>query len=144
MKQAETIVKPRSDDHTERVHPYAQLGFFRSMVNAWHGVMHVFRHERNARIHLMFAILALVLGVYLRVSDAELAAVFFAVILVFLAEIFNTAVERTLDLIDPKENPQIKMIKDMSAGGVLVAAVAAILIGAAIFGPLLVEKLWAR
>jgi len=36
------------------------------------------------------------------------------------------------------------MIKDMSAGGVLVAAVAAILIGAAIFGPLLVEKLWAR
>ena len=140
--QAKTT--PRADDHAERVHPYAQPGFLKGMLHAWHGVMHVFRHERNARIHLMFAILALVLGVYLKVSDAELAAVFFAVILVFLAEIFNTAVERTLDLIDPKENLQVKMIKDMSAGGVLVAAVAAILIGAAIFGPLLVEKLWAR
>lgn len=140
----ETPVNPHSDDHTERAHPYAQLGFFRSMKYAWHGVMHVFRHERNARIHLMFAMLALLLGVFLGVSDAELAAVFFAVILVFLAEIFNTAVERTLDLIDPEENPHVKQIKDMAAGGVLVAAVAAILIGVAIFGPLLVEKLWAR
>jgi len=142
MKQAESVVTPHTDDHTERVHPYAQPGFWKGMMHAWHGVLHVFRHERNARIHLMFAILALLLGLWLGVSDAELAAVFFAVILVFLAEIFNTAVERTLDLIEPNENAQVKLIKDMSAGGVLIAAVAAIIIGVAIFGPLLVEKLW--
>ena len=112
------------------------------MRHAWHGVMHVFRHERNARIHLWFALAALLLGVLLQATDAELAAVFFAVIIVFLAEIFNTAIERTLDLIDPEENPQVKIIKDMAAGAVLVAAVAAVMIGVAIFAPLVVDKLW--
>ncbi|HEY2003936.1 MAG TPA: diacylglycerol kinase family protein [Candidatus Saccharimonadia bacterium] len=144
MKQVETVANSHADDHTERVHPYAQSGLLKGMMHAWHGVMHVFRHEHNARLHLMFALLALLIGLWLGVSDAELAAVFFAVILVFLAEIFNTAIERTLDLIDPNENAQVKMIKDMSAGGVLMAAVAAVIIGVAIFGPLLVEKLWAR
>lgn len=111
-------------------------------MHAIHGVKHVFAHERNARIHLAFAVLAFLLGVLLQVSAAELAAVFFAVVIVFLAEMFNTAIERTLDLIDPEENPRIKLIKDMSAGAVLVAAAAAVLIGVAIFAPYLVESVW--
>lgn len=138
-------VKPKvapADDHLQRVHPGTQGTFFTGLMHAWHGVRHVFMHERNARLHLMFAVLALVAGVWLRVSDAELAAVFFAVIIVFLAEIVNTAIERTLDLIDIKENPRIKLIKDMSAGAVLVAAVAAVIIGTAIFAPYLIRMIW--
>lgn len=131
-----------NDDHTARSHPYAQQSFFSGMMHAIHGVKHVFAHERNARIHLAFAVLAFLLGVLLQVSAAELAAVFFAVVIVFLAEMFNTAIERTLDLIDPEENPRIKLIKDMSAGAVLVAAAAAVLIGVAIFAPYLVESVW--
>jgi len=130
------------DDHTKRVHPYSQQNFVEGMSHALHGIRHVVEHERNARIHLLFAVLAFVLGVMLRLSAAELAAVFFAVILVFLAEMFNTAIERTLDLIDIEENPRIKIIKDMAAGAVLVAAAAALLIGAAIFIPHAVEALW--
>jgi diacylglycerol kinase len=82
------------------------------------------------------------MGVWLQVSDAELAAVFFAVIIVFLAEIFNTAIERILDLIDPNENEQVKLIKDMSAGAVFLAAVAAVMIGVAIFVPEIVRVIW--
>jgi diacylglycerol kinase len=133
---------PIDDDHTERVHPDSHPNFFKGMRHAIHGVMHVFEHERNARVHLAFAILAFLLGVFLQVSGVELAAVFFAVILVFLAEIFNTAIERTLDLIDIKENRRIKLIKDMAAGAVLVAATAAVMIGIAIFAPHIVELLW--
>jgi diacylglycerol kinase (ATP) len=58
-----------------------------------------------------------------------------------LAEIFNTAIEKTLDLIDTEHNPRIMIIKDMAAGAVLVAAVAAVLMGVVIFGPYLV-RLW--
>jgi diacylglycerol kinase len=116
-------------------------GFWRSFYYAWQGVIHVFRYERNARVHLVFAVLAFALGVYLRVSDVELAAIFFAVIIVFLAEIFNTAIEKTLDLIDANHNHQIMVIKDMAAGAVLVAAVAAITMGVVIFGPYAV-RLW--
>jgi hypothetical protein len=52
-------------------------------------------------------------------------------------------VKHILDLIDIRENPRIKLIKDMSAGAVLVAASAAMVVGVAIFVPHLVRKLWA-
>jgi diacylglycerol kinase len=142
MSQQHANTKPATDDHLARVHPYAQRGFLTGARHAWHGVLHVFRHERNARLHLMFAFLAFLMGVWLQVSDAELAAVFFAVIIVFLAEIFNTAIERILDLIDPNENEQVKLIKDMSAGAVFLAAVAAVMIGVAIFVPEIVRVIW--
>lgn len=131
-----------ADDHTARVHPYTGASFLKSIKHSLHGVRHVFRHERNARVHLAMAILAFIFGVMLKVSAAELAAVFFAVIIVFLAEVFNTAIERTLDLIDGRENPRIKLIKDMSAGAVLIAAVAALIVGAAIFTPYILELIW--
>ena len=131
-----------TDDHTERVHPRVHPSFIHSLTHALHGLLHIVEHERNARVHLASAILAFLLGVVLKVSATELAAVFFAVILVFLAEIFNTAIERTLDLIDIEENPRIKLIKDMAAGAVLVATGAAVLIGVAIFAPYLAELAW--
>jgi diacylglycerol kinase len=134
--------KPITDDHTTRVHPYANPNFLKSATHAYHGVIHVLHHERNARLHLLFALGAFLLGILLKVTDAELAAVFFAVIIVFLAEIFNTAIERTLDLIDPNENPRVKLIKDMAAGGVLLAAVAAVAIGLVVFGPALARLAW--
>lgn len=137
-------VAPQSvaDDHTARVHPYTDSSFFNSIKHSLHGVRHVFRHERNARVHLAMALLAFLLGLLLKVSPAELAAVFFAVIIVFLAEVFNTVSERTLDMIDSRENPRIKLIKDMSAGAVLIAATAALIVGAAIFTPYILEIVW--
>lgn len=140
--RAKSSELPLNDDHTQRVHPDTHQTFLKGMRHAIHGVRHVFRHERNARIHLAFALLAFLLGLMLQVSNVELAAVFFAVILVFLAEIFNTALERTLDLIDIQENLHIKLIKDMAAGAVLVAAGAAVMIGIAIFAPYIMELIW--
>jgi len=134
--------KGRTDDHTARVHPGSRQTFWEGMVHAIHGVRHVLKHERNARIHLVFALIALILGLMLKISDAQLAAVFFAVVLVFLAEIFNTAIERTLDLIDLHENQRIKLVKDMSAGAVLICAIAASAIGLVIFGPPVTRLIW--
>ncbi|GAC1373303.1 MAG: diacylglycerol kinase family protein [Candidatus Saccharimonadales bacterium] len=131
-----------TDDHTRRVHPYTGSSFFQSVTHSLHGLRHIVRHERNARVHLAMAVLALLIGLELKVRAVELAAVFFAVIIVFLAEIFNTAIERTLDMIDGQENPRIKLIKDMSAGAVLVAATAALIVGAAIFIPYIWEIIW--
>ncbi len=116
-------------------------GFAQGFVYAWRGILYVFHYERNARVHLLFAVLAFSAGLYLQISGEELAAIFFAIILVFLAEIFNTAIEKTLDLIDTNHNRQIMIVKDMAAGGVLVSAIAAIIIGIVVLGPHLV-KLW--
>lgn len=118
------------------------MAFIESLKAAVGGLGWVFRSERNARIHVLIAFLALVAGFLLGVSNAELAAIFFAILLVFLAEIVNTAFEKTLDLVDAQHNPKIKIIKDMMAGAVLVAAVGAVIIGLAIFWPYLLGLLW--
>ncbi|HSH31120.1 MAG TPA: diacylglycerol kinase family protein [Candidatus Saccharimonadales bacterium] len=118
------------------------MGLFKSFYYAIIGISYVFKNERNARIHFLMAILALGLGVALGVSSAELAAIFFAVIIVFVAEIINTAIEKTLDLIDTKRNPQVAIIKDMVAGAVLVAAGGALIIGVVIFWPYVLDLAW--
>ncbi len=111
------------------------MGIIDSFGHSIRGVLHVLKKERNARIHLVAAFLAFGVGLALQVTDVELAAIFFASILVFIAEIFNTAIEKTLDIIQTEHHPQIKIIKDMAAGAVMIAAIAAAMIGVVIFLP---------
>lgn len=118
------------------------MSLLTSFSHAVRGLGYVLRLERNARIHLFLAMMALVLGLVLDVSNLGLAAIFFAIVLVFLAEIMNTAIEKTLDLIDLNHNGKIKLIKDMAAGAVLVTSVAALIIGTMILAPPLMEVLW--
>jgi diacylglycerol kinase (ATP) len=82
------------------------------------------------------------LGVYLDVSPGELAAIFFAIIIVFLSEIINTALEKTLDLIEPEHNGKVAIIKDMAAGAVLIASLGSAIIGFVIFRPYIIDWLW--
>jgi diacylglycerol kinase (ATP) len=116
----------------------------RGFIYAFRGLTHILKNERNARIHLFVAIAALLLGFVLGVSDAEQAAIFFAIIIVFVTEIVNTAIEETLDLIEPNHNAKVALVKDMAAASVLVASIGAVIIGAVIFGPYLLGLLWTR
>jgi diacylglycerol kinase (ATP) len=104
------------------------------------GLWYILKSERNARVHLVVAMLVFTYCKVRGVSDAELAAIYFAIVIVFLAEIVNTALEKTLDLIEKDHNPKVKLIKDMAAGAVLVAAVGAV-IGAAILWPYVLNDL---
>jgi diacylglycerol kinase len=118
------------------------MGFIKSLNDAFRGLMYVLRSERNARIHLLVAFAVLLLGLVFNVSGTELAALFFAIIMVFLAEIANTAFEKTLDLIQPEYSEKVRVVKDMAAGAVLVAAVGAVLIGVMVFYPYVLEQIW--
>lgn len=118
------------------------MGLIKSFGHAFAGVIYVLKSERNARIHLVAAVLVVALGLALNMSGLELAAICFAVLIVFLAEVYNTAMEKTLDLVQTKNHPQIKIVKDMAAGSVLVAALMAAIIGAVVFKPYVLEWLW--
>lgn len=118
------------------------MGFIRSLRAATMGVMEVFKSERNAKIHLVVGFVVVLLGISLGITSSEWAAVFFAIMLVFLAEIMNTAIEKSLDIIDPNHNPRVRHIKDMTAGAVLVAAVGAALVGIAVFWPYILGIVW--
>lgn len=90
------------------------------------------------RIHLAAAFLVFVLAWMLRLGRVELAILLLAVSLVFTAEIFNTAVEKTIDLVVNDYHPLARIAKDIAAGAVLVAALNAVVVGVLVFLPHLV------
>lgn len=106
-----------------------------SFKYALRGIRAVVSSERNAKVHILFAILAIGLAIVLQISTMEFLFVFFTILLVFFAEIINTAIEKTLDLISQENNHMVQRIKDMMAGAVLVTAVAAVVVAVVIFGP---------
>ena len=113
----------------------------RSFAFAIAGVVHLFRTQRNARIHLMLGVLACGLGLWLHISRAEWAVVVFTIALVIILEGVNTAIEAVVDLASPEIHPLAKVAKDVGAGMVLVAAIASVTVGLLIFGPPLWERL---
>ncbi len=108
---------------------------FNSFRYAFRGLKVVLSSEYNARLHLLLAILALVASILLKISIEEWLFVVISIVLVFFAEIVNTAIEKTLDLISQKHNQLVKLIKDMTAAGVLVTAVGAVIVASIVFIP---------
>lgn len=108
---------------------------------AFRGLKMVISRERNARIHVVAAVLALIVSLILRISWYEFGLIIAMISLVFFAEIVNTAIERTLDTMATENNQIVKVVKDMTAGGVLVTAFAAVIVAACVFIPAIVEQL---
>jgi diacylglycerol kinase len=117
----------------------AWAAFIASFGYAFSGLWYVMRTQRNARVHAAAAVLAIGLGIFLHISAVEFAVTFVAISGVFIAEMFNTALEAGVDLASPQRHPLAKVAKDVAAGAVLVSAILAVIIGLFIFGP----HLWA-
>ncbi len=116
-----------------------------SFAYALEGVRCVVRDERNARIHLAVTAAVIVLSVWLGLSAIEWALIVVAISLVFVGEMLNTVVEVTIDLVCPDEHPLAKCAKDIAAGAILIASVAAAIIGLLVLGPRLwghISPLW--
>ena len=103
-----------------------------SFLNAFRGVKYALR-ERSFFIQVIFGFLATVLAFVLELSFAETAVVIIFSVLVLVAEVLNTVIEKSLDVISKEQNSEIGKIKDLSAAGVLIFSVAALLVGLWIF-----------
>lgn len=106
---------------------------------AFAGLWYALRTQRNMWVHITIAILAIVLGIVLRISAVEFAMIFVAITGVFIAEMFNTVFELCVDLASPEYHPLAKIAKDVAAGAVLLSAMLAVVIGLFVFGPHLWE-----
>jgi diacylglycerol kinase (ATP) len=107
----------------------------RSFKHAIDGGRHVVAREPNARIHVAVALAVIAVGAWLGLSPRDWAAVVLAMGGVFVTEAMNTAIERAVDLARPENHPLAKVSKDVAAAAVLVAAVAAVVVGVLILGP---------
>jgi diacylglycerol kinase (ATP) len=110
-----------------------------SFKYAARGLKEVISSERNAKIHLFFAALAIILSIVLRIGKLEFLFVFLSIVLVFFAEIINTAMEKSLDLISQENNHLVQQTKDMMAAAVLVTAIGSLVVAVAVFAPYIWE-----
>ena len=125
----------RGGDSARRPWTATRSGFWRSFSFAWQGVWHAVRSQRNMRVHLVAAACAITAGLVLRISAVDWACIAAAIGLVLTAEAFNTVVEALTDLYTDQFHPLAKVAKDTAAGAVLIASVAALGVGFAVFLP---------
>lgn len=107
-----------------------------SFSHALRGLELAFSAERNLKIHLACAVLAVILAAVLSFDVVSWTLLFLAIGLVFIAELLNTAVERVVDMVSGGEfHILAKEAKDIAAAAVVVASFTSLLMGAALFLP---------
>ncbi|MFH1783073.1 MAG: diacylglycerol kinase [Candidatus Omnitrophota bacterium] len=104
-----------------------------SFNSAIEGFIYVFKTQRNMRLHFLVGLLAVLLGVFLDLSNIEIVVLCLTIAFVLFAEMLNTAIEHTIDLIKDEFHPLARIIKDICAGAVLLSAAASLLIGYILF-----------
>jgi diacylglycerol kinase (ATP) len=102
---------------------------------AFNGIGRFFREEANARIHLAATITVIAGIIWFDISGTELIALVIVTGLVWAAEIMNTAVEQLVDFVSPGFHNKAGLIKDLSAGAVLILSITALATGLIIFIP---------
>ncbi len=104
-----------------------------SFAHALEGAVHAFKTQRHMRVHLTLIIVVLLAALFYQVSELEAVVLFFAISLVLVTELFNTAVEMTVDLVTQRYHQWAKTIKDVAAAAVLVASANAVLVATVVF-----------
>lgn len=107
----------------------------RSFRYAWQGIRCCVGREQNLSFHLIAAVVVVVAGFVLDITRTEWMAVTICIGAVIAAELFNSAIERLVDLVSPERQPLAGAVKDIAAGAVLVCAIAAAVTGLFVFVP---------
>ena len=113
-----------------------------SFRHAFAGWWYVLRTQRNAWIHAIISTAVFIVGLWVGLDRRDWAIILLTMVAVWMGEFINTALEAVVDLASPDMHPLAKVGKDVGAAAVLIAAIAAVLIGLLILGPPLWSKLF--
>lgn len=111
----------------------------RSFKYAFRGIRVIVATQHNAWIHLFVGAFVVGLGIIFEISSIEWCMLIFAISGVLITEAINTSIEFDVDLSSPEYHPYAKDSKDVAAGAVLIAGIAALLVGIIIFGPKIIN-----
>lgn len=112
-----------------------------SFKYAIEGIIASFKTERNMKLHILAMIIVILLGIVVKLSKLEWIICIILFAIVISGELFNTAIETTVDIAMPYRNEKAKLAKDVSAGAVLIIAIASLIIGVIIFAPKILAML---
>lgn len=113
--------------------------FFRSFKYAWQGLRHAWRTEQSFKMQIIIALIVIILAVYFRIPAVKSLILGLTILMVLSFELVNTMAERIIDLVEPAFQDKIGHIKDVLAAAVLIAALGSVIIGLAIFLPLIIN-----
>jgi len=111
----------------------------KSFRHALRGLRHTLFFHQNLRVHVVVAVLAVALGLLLKIPAIEWAVVAAAIFFVLVAEMVNTALEEIVNLVKEDHSERARVAKDVAAGMVLLATVFAVVIGLIVFLPYLIK-----
>ena len=106
-----------------------------AFIGLWIGV----REENTIRIGVIIAVFVIFFAFLFPLTNQERSIIFLCVFLVMSIELMNTQVERVTNLIDKNHNEEIKKIKDLAAGAVLMAIIGTAIVGVFIFTPHIID-----
>lgn len=106
---------------------------YKSVWNSVRGIIWMLKNERNFQLEILAFLVNLFLMVYLQLSTFDAVIIFLVCFSVLSLEIINTAIEKLCDMVQPEYDVRIKIIKDISAGAVLIAAISAVIAGFLIY-----------
>ena len=106
------------------------------------GLIIVCKNERNFKIHVFMFFLVLIFGFFFHIKAWEWIFILLSSAIVFAAEMINTAIEKFCDYVEPKMDPKIGRIKDVSASAVLICAIISAVVGFIVFIPYFVRLLF--
>ncbi len=105
----------------------------KSFAYAFNGLAILWK-EPNAKIHALATVLVIGLGIFRNIGRQQWMALVLAIALVWITEALNTSIEKLCDYCcDHKIHPTIKVVKDVSAAAVLLAAIASVIIAILVF-----------
>lgn len=107
--------------------------WLRSFRYAYEGLIYALSTQRNMKFHFTVAFFVLILALFFNLSKLEILFIILAITLIMVAELFNTAIEKAVDLAMPDQHPVAKIAKDVAAAAVLVTAVFAVAVGMIVF-----------
>ena len=106
----------------------------KSFSYAINGLLQLFRLEPNAKLHTLATVGVIIAGLLRHIGHWQWVALIFAIGLVWITESLNTCIEKLCDFCcENKFHPAIKIIKDISAAAVLIAAIASVATGIIVF-----------
>lgn len=108
--------------------------FLKALKNALNGIGYTWKTQRNMKIQIVFALFAILLGIILKITSIEWMILVLTIFLVFITELFNTAIETVVDLYTSEYNEKAKIAKDVAAGAVALMAIGSVIVGIFLFG----------
>ena len=112
---------------------------FGSFKYAIRGFLSLLKNEHNSRIHFLAAIVAIAMGLILKINPFEWSLIIIVIGIVFLTELLNTSLETLADFVDPEWNERIRKVKDYAAAAVLISAIISVVVGGLIFIPKILD-----